>query len=210
VSVAGDRAARFALAALAHDPGSDLLLEQLVRGLLDPADHLSQVAHNGDYPWQQLTDPGTAPLWALPYAGQWTGGRMPPRLAGETDSAYEARAQVELSRPRTMRRGSPQSLKALAQAYLTGTRTAVFAQRIGGSLFDHAVYVLAAECADQAALAAVLNQPDVIPAGHKITVNTLTPGSWTVGMLEDVFFGDPVSDLEAAYTTVARLETNTR
>ena len=31
-----------------------------------------------------------------------------------------------------------------------------------------------------------------------------------IGMLEDVFFGDPVSDLETAYTTVTRLETNTR
>ncbi len=209
MSVSGDRASAFALAALAHDPASDTLLEQLVRGLLDPFDRVSEVAHSGEYPWQILTDPGVAPLWALPFAGLWTGGKMPARFAGESDVDYNARARAELVRPRGMRRGSPQSLKSLAQSYLTGSKTVVFAQRIGGNLYDHAVYVNASECPSTADLADALNQPDVIPAGHKIQVLTLTPGSWTVGMLEDVYFGDTIADLEAAYSSVSNLESNT-
>lgn len=209
MSAAGDRAAAFALAALSHDPGSDALLEALTRGLLDPMERVSDAAHSGEYPWQILTDPGVAPLWALPYAGQWTGGKMPARFDGESDADYEARARAELVRPRGMRRGSPQSLKLLAQSYLTGTKTVVFAQRIGGVLYDHAVYVYPGECPSTAALEAALNRPDVIPAGHKITVQTLSPGSWTVGMLEDVFYGDTIADLEAAYSSVSNLESNT-
>ncbi len=209
MSAAGDRAAAFVLAALGHDPTSDGLLDGLTRGLLDPFDRTSEVAHGGEYPWQLLTDPAVAPLWALPYAGQWTGGRMPARFAGESDVDYEARARAELTRPRGMRRGSPQSLKSLAQSYLTGSKTAVFAQRIGGVMYDHAIYVYAAECPSLPALQAAVNAPDVIPAGHKITVSTIVPGTWTVGLMEDVFYGDTVAELEAAYSSVSNLESNT-
>lgn len=209
MSAAGDRAAAFVLAALSHDATSDGLLDGLTRGLLDPFDRTSEVAHDGEYPWQLLTDSAVAPLWALPYAGQWTGGKMPARFAGESDADYEARARAELTRPRGMRRGSPQSLKSLAQSYLTGSKTVVFAQRIGGVLYDHAVYVYAAECPSTTALEDALNAPDVIAAGHKVTVQTLAPGSWTVGLLEDVFYGDTVAELEAAYSSVSNLESNT-
>lgn len=209
MSVAGDRAAEFTLDALSHSPASDELLEQLVRGLLDPFERVSAAAHDGEYPWQILTDPAAAPLWALPTAGLWTGGKMPARFTGESDVDYTARARGELIRPRSMRRGSPQSLRIIAQSYLTGTKTAVIAQRIGGNLFNHAVYVYAIECASMPALEAALNKPDVIAAGHKVTVSALVPGTWTVGLMEDVFYGDPISDLEATYSSVSNLESNT-
>lgn len=192
MSVLSDRA----LALLEHlhiDPESDRLLDALTEGMLAPADRLSTVAHGetvGLYPaaavypsrtlypggteltsWQALTDPAVAPLWALPYAAQWTGGIMPPRRAGESDDDYQARASAEVVHPRGMLRGGATSLKIIANAFLTGDQEARVVERPGDDLWSAIVLVNSTAIGDRVdALAAALNDPEVLPAGFEILV----------------------------------------
>jgi hypothetical protein len=144
------------------------LLRGLARGFLAPADELSRAAH-GDAaagPWQSLTDPRFASDAQLAYAAQWTGGTMPTPLPGETAAAYARRARLEVLRPRGILRGSPASLELVAQAYLTGSRTARVIEFYGGDAFAVGVRVRPSELgANEAALRAALNDPSVVFAG---------------------------------------------
>lgn len=212
MSVLADRAVGL-LEYLRVDPISDALLEGLVRGLLDPAERLSLVAH-GDggaiAPWQIITDPSVAQLWSLPHASQWTGGVPPRRAAGETDDDYLARARAEVVSPRGMRRGSSPALAATAQPYLTGTKTVRIAQRLGGSVWEVGVLVFEAEVIDIDELTAAVNDPDVITAGMRAAVDYLpTDFVWTIAELESTYIGRTILDLESDYATVLDLENNT-
>ena len=167
MSVLSDRVA--GLISYLEDP----LLEALADGMLEAADDLSLIAH-GDggtiRPWQALTDPNTAELWALPYAAQWTGGIMPTRFANETDTDYLARARAELDRPRGMWRGGKESLSVIAQGFLTGNKTVRIFDRALGQLWNVLVLVKTAECPDATALSDALHDPEIWPAGFIITV----------------------------------------
>lgn len=154
------------------DAESDRLLFILVLAILGQTDRLSLVCHGDDTmeSWQAITDPAVAPLWALPYAAQWTGGTMPARLVGETDTAYLDRARLEVLHPRSMRRGGPTSLRIAAQAHLTGTKTVQVVQFFAGDEWQIGVLVKADEAPDHAALEAAVNDDQVINAGMKAVV----------------------------------------
>jgi hypothetical protein len=212
MSVLADRAVRLVDYLRIGDPVSDALLEALVRGLLDPADRLSLVAHGDGTigPWAAITDPGVAELWALPHAAQWTGGVMPPRALGESDSDYLARARAEVVQPRGMRRGSAPARQVAARPHLTGTRTVRVAERLDGDPWEVGVLVLEAELSDIAALEAAVNDPDVITAGMRAVVDFLPPDlAWTVLELEGTYYGRTVLDLEGDFATVLDLESHT-
>lgn len=155
------------------DPESDALLEALNEALLAPAERLSLVAH-GDgaaiRPWAAITDPAVAELWALPFAAQWTGGRLPTRLASETDPEYTERARAEALSPRGMHRGSAAALKVAAETRLTGTRSVRIVQLLGGDVWAVGVLVKASEAPDPAALEAAVNDDEVITGGMKAEV----------------------------------------
>lgn len=159
---------------LIGDAESDQLLTAIATGLLVPAERLSAIAH-GDgvlstVAWQILTDPRYAPLWALPYAAQWTGGTMPAQMAGETDDAYLARARMAVVRPRGMFRGSARSLLEVGIAYLTGTKTARVVERVNDDPWLVHFIVRPGEVSDSDALTAALNDPGLVPAGMKVVV----------------------------------------
>jgi hypothetical protein len=211
MSILADRAVGLLEYLRVGDPVADGLLEALVRGLLDPADRLSLVAHGDGTigPWQAITDPGVAEMWALPTASQWTGGVMPPRAVGETDDAYLPRARAEVVQPRGMRRGSAPALQVAARPHLTGTQTVRVAERLDGDAWQAGVLVLEAELIDLDALVAAVNDPDVITAGMRAVVDFLpTDLAWTVLELEGTYYSRTILDMEGDFATVLDLENN--
>lgn len=181
--VATDRA----LSALAYllrdgdDEHNDLLVG-FTRAALSAMAALSRIAHgdaDGDatpaerrtgMPWRALTDPRYADPENVPYAAQWTGGTMPPRIPGEDLTAYLDRARLEVQAPRGIRRGSGPGLVTVAQPYLTGTRTTRLVERYDGDVYVIALIVRPAEAPDVPALVAALNDPAVVPAGCQVVV----------------------------------------
>lgn len=166
-----------ALGLLEHlliDEESDRLLVGLVTGLLAPAERLSLIAHGdpdaGIDPLQAITDPGVAPLWALPYAAQWTGGTMPPQRAGETDDTYLDRARAEVLLARGMLRGSPRGYLDLARSHAAPDAVMRFVPRLDDDRWEAGVLVRTGDVADPVALEAELNDPDVVVAGLHIEV----------------------------------------
>lgn len=210
MSVVADRAMTL-LDYLRIDEESDAILEGLARGVLDPAERLSLVAHGDDThgAWAVLTDPQVAPLWALPHAAQWTGGKMPGRIAGESDEDYLARARAAVVRPVGMLRGSAGSLITAAQPYLTGTRRVRVVQGLGGSVWDVGVLVLEDEVIDLDKLTAAVNDDDVITAGLRAFVDYSDPlAPWTLAELEDTYYQQTLADVEGDFATLLDLENN--
>ncbi|WP_217913250.1 hypothetical protein [Miltoncostaea marina] len=150
---------------LAVDATSDALLAALVGAWMTGFERAGEVAHgDGELPpWRILTDPAVAPLWALPHAAQWTGGRMPPRRGGETDADYLARARREVVYPRGMRRGSALIAVETAREHLTGERSVIFREGHGGDPWLLMLVTRIAETPDADALRAAVAA--VLPAG---------------------------------------------
>lgn len=157
------------------DAESDALLVGLTAGAMGPAELLSLIAHGDGVigPLRAATDPRVAPPELLEYSGQWTGGTMPPRIDGETEDAYITRARRELVRPRGIRRGTPQSLIDVAEAYLTPEHGPVrVVQNADGDDWLVLLLVRAEDVADLPGLEAALNHPEVVFTGGKIVVRT--------------------------------------
>jgi hypothetical protein len=167
-------AAERALALLAHlrvDEDSDQILESLVGAWTDGLERPAQVAHSETGgPWEALTNPERAPLWALPHAAQWTGGTIPARQSAEDDTAYLLRARAEVLRPRGMLRGAYSALVTTIQAHLTGSRFVSIVEWIDESAWKLAARVRDEECADPAAVYAAANHPSAIPAGMHVAI----------------------------------------
>lgn len=132
------------------DAASNRVLGALVQGMAAPFARLHATAH-GDAtvpPWGVLTDPAVAPLWALPFAAQFTGGVMPTRLAGEADSDYLARARGAVVWPRGMRRGGVEAIRLAVEPTLTGARSVLIRERVNGDPWAMIVDTLAGETPD--------------------------------------------------------------
>lgn len=177
MTTAAERAWRL-LAHLRRDPESDALLLGLVRALTSQVERASVVAHGdeGLRPWQALTDPRVAPGWALPYAALWTGGRMPPRRAGETDDEYVARARMAVIYPRGIRRGSAAIALEAARQHLTGDRRIEFRERWEDDPWRLLVVTYAAETPEPALVADAIRE--VLPAGIVLIHNVLDGQDW--------------------------------
>jgi hypothetical protein len=168
------------------DAESDRLLEGLVRGLLDAALPLSLAAHGDDEagPWERYTNPEHATLDTLPYAVQWTGATVAPRLGNEPADQYLQRARLEARRPRGMFRGSPRALLDVAQPFLTGAYEPRITPDAGGDLYTVLFVIRSAGVTDAVRLEAALNDPAVIAAGMRVLLvlsDTLVWDEATVG-----------------------------
>lgn len=170
--------------ALAHlgflevDPESDDLLAALLRALMSQLVRPALIALGDETlrPWQAISDPAAAPLWALPHAAQYTGGQMPARQPGESDDAYLARARHEVVYPRGMRRGSAAAVLSAARLHLTGTQTVVFRERFGGDPWLLGVRTRVDETPDPPAVEAAIRE--VLPAGIVLDFDVRDTRSW--------------------------------
>src|SRR4051795_10702098 len=73
-------------------------------------------------PGAPLLDPALAPDWALPWVGQLVGVHVPPGLTPD-------QARTLITDVAGWGRGTPDSLRAAAEAFLTGGKTVYFRER---------------------------------------------------------------------------------
>lgn len=160
------------------DGAPDPLLAGLVEALMTTLDRPALVAHGepGLPPWRALTDPAVAPAWALPFAAQWTGGRMPPRRPGEPSEDYIARARREVVYPLGMRRGSALTAVEAAREHLTGERTIVFREQFAGDPWQLMVVTRVEETPDPDAMRAAVRR--VLPAGVLLVAEVRNERDW--------------------------------
>ena len=145
-----------ALALLTHrltgDPEADYLWIALVEGLCSQLEDAGLIAYGSEdgsiLPGRALTDPAVAPLKFLPHAAMYTGGTMPPRLMGESDEDYTARARAEVVYPRGIRRGTAAAIRIALQPHLTGEKAIAITDDFGGP-YDILVRTRTAETPDE-------------------------------------------------------------
>lgn len=157
------------------DDDSDEILAALLGGWGDMLERAALVAYgdpeNGIRPWQVLTDPAVAPLWALPHAVMYTGGRLAPQLDSESDDDYLARAREEAIYPRGMWRGSARAMEVALKPLLTGTRYVRVIQRYNDDVWQILVIVKRGEAADEDAVRVRANDGDLVVAGTRVTLS---------------------------------------
>jgi len=109
--------------------------------------------------WSAVMDLARCPDDWLPWLGQFAGVTVPPDLT-------PAQARVWIAQTDGFRRGTPAALRAATQKTLTGSRTVVMQERLGGNAYVLGLYTLTSETPDQdATLAAILAQK---PAGIRL------------------------------------------
>jgi hypothetical protein len=158
------------------DEQSDTVLEALVTAWMTGLERPAEVGYGE--PWQALSDPAVAPLWALPHAALYTGGSMPVRVPGEDDTTFLLRARAEVVRPRGMRRGAWSALAIRIQSTLTGTRFVSIVEWVDGSPWKLAARVRDDELPDLDATYRAANAADLIPAGMHVEIVAATGPVW--------------------------------
>lgn len=125
---------------------------------------------NGYSAWGIIMDVDNAPFKALPWLAQFVGVTVPPRQAGETDEAYDARIRAYIRATPGFDRGTPDAMMAAIQQTLTGTKTVYIRERYGGA-YRIEIITKTNETPDPAAtLRAILSQK---PAGIQLTHSVL-------------------------------------
>jgi hypothetical protein len=115
---------------------------------------------------RQLTDPRVAPIWALAHAGLYTGAILPGRRAGETETAWLARARDAVVYPLGIKRGTHEAVRRAVQPLLTGTKTVVIVDQSGGDPYSLLVRTITSETPDPAAVQLAL-EGDFVSGGHR-------------------------------------------
>lgn len=163
------------------DEESDAVLEALIGAWTIGLERPAEVAYGVDartVAWAVLTDPGVAPLWALPHAALYTGGTMPLRLAGESDEDYLLRARDAVVLPRGMKRGAWSALRAAIRTHLTGSKFVSITEWVDDNPFKLGARVRDDECPDPAVVRATANADDAIPAGMKVEIVLASGPLW--------------------------------
>lgn len=139
------------------DDENNLILDSLLGAIAAAGDQLDVIAFGtDDVPaGKALNDPSVAPTWALAHAGQYTGGIMPGRLAGESMDAYLTRARSALVYPAGIKRGTEEAVRRALEPLLTGTK-AVFISVSPGDPYTLVVRTITSETPDPAAVALAL------------------------------------------------------
>lgn len=120
--------------------------------------------------WSRLFDTGTCPSYALPWLGQIVGVRVNPLLS-DLDQREQIREVGGWSR------GTPGSMLAAAQPYLTGTKFTLMIERYGGDAYQILYITHTAETPADPTLmeAAVIAQK---PAGIVLTFANYVGQTW--------------------------------
>lgn len=144
--------------------------------------------------WSVALDVNRAPDAYLPWLAQLVGVRIPPKVAGDAAWIYSRQAAG-------FRRGTPDAIRAAAEATLNGTRQVILRER-NGSPYRLTVVTRESETPDPAATrAAILAQK---PGGLVLTHLIFEGQTWEQVVSEYADWGDVV----AAYATWADLVTD--
>lgn len=145
--------------------------------------------------WGPILDPTVCPAKALPWLGQFVGAVVPV-------GSDETTARAIVMHSPGWARGTPASIIATAQLWLTGAQHVDLEERAGGSAYAVEVTVYEAEVIDLASLTAAVQA--ALPAGFSLTVTTLA--GWTVDEMETQTSADDVAYVESNWATVTAFE----
>jgi hypothetical protein len=177
-----------------EDRGWALLL--LVGLLAQPFAEIDELVTDG---WSIIFDVDRTPGKWLDRPAAMIGARPPEGLTDEQRREY-------ILNVGGLQRGMPAAIEAAAASHLTGTRRVTFRERDGGAWRDTLI-TRTGETPDPAAVVVAINDPNLKPAGRKIT--HLVFDGWTLDEMEAAYASPrTLSDLEAAFATLDDLETN--
>lgn len=131
--------------------------------------------------WGDVMNPHTCPVYALPWLGQFVGVVVDTTLS-------EANQRAQVIAAAGWQRGTPASIIAAVQRYLTGSKYVLLQERFGGNAYALNIVTHTAETpADTTLMIAAAKA--VIPAGMITTFTT--------------YIGQTYADLKAHYATYA-------
>lgn len=162
------------------DPTEDLRVFCGALGvMLQPVDDIAKDGSNGEPGWSQVLDLVRAKDEWLPWLGQWVGYAVPAKAASETQAAWSARERGRIVSRSTNRRATVALLREVIQEQLTGTKTVIIQERVGGDANAINVYVYNTEIATTSALvqAAALAAK---AAGLVMTFTVLTGANYSL------------------------------
>lgn len=148
-------------------------------------------------PVAPLLDPFLCPAFALPWLAQLIGLTLPP-------GTPEATARQLIYDAGGFRRGTVQSIRAVASYYLTGSQSVQFRERDGGDPYALEVVTLTSETADPVATEKAIAR--AIPGGIVFRFRTIT--SWDYQQMTAV--GGTYSAQSAQYLTYQKLTENVK
>lgn len=129
--------------------------------------------------WGNMMNPNTCPAYALPWLGQLVGVVVDTTLS-------EANQRAQVIAAAGWQRGTPASIIAAAQLYLSGTKFVSLQERYGGNAYALNIITHTGETpADTSAMVAAVKA--VMPAGMIVTFAT--------------YVGQTYAQLKAAYAT---------
>ncbi|GAB6901875.1 phage tail protein [Kineosporia succinea] len=152
----------------------------------DVVDEAGDIVRHG---WSPLLDVDAVPLPYLGFLAQLVGVELAPGL---DDASQRLRVRSALG----WQRGTPASIVAAAQQWLTGGRQVQLTERHLGSAYRVRVRVYEAEATDVAQLNRSIRA--AIPAGVIPTVDVLA--GWTIDEMETALSGQTIAGLEADTT----------
>jgi hypothetical protein len=170
------------------DVEQNYVLFKLCGALMQPFEFVDELARQPDY--SVLLNLDTVSLDALLYLAQFIGIVSPPRLLDETDEDYHARVKSLVEARVGFERGRPAAMIAAAKLFLTGTKSVIITERVGGNAWQAAAATIDAETPDANAVDRALRSQK--PAG--IILDYLD--------VEHVTY----AELAAAYATYGDLE----
>lgn len=115
--------------------------------------------------WSQAVDITRCPTGGIPWLGQFVGATV-----DTSQSDAEQRFQVQNNQG--WQRGTPASIAAAASRFLTGTKSVILTERLGGDAWALGVDTITSETPDSVAV--YESMLTVKPAGIVITYNQLT------------------------------------
>lgn len=119
--------------------------------------------------WSGVMDLARCPTAWLPWLAQFAGVTVPP---GASDA--DARAWIDSTDG--FKRGTPDAIRKSAQTNLTGSKTVLLQERLGGDPYALAVYTLSTETPNPTQTRAdILKQK---PAGIVLTYTTGAPNTY--------------------------------
>lgn len=135
--------------------------------------------------YSSVLDPSRAPSMFLDWLAQLTGQRG---VFGEPDDVKRSR----INGMHGLQRGSAAAIKAAPVPYLTGGRTVILTERVGGSPYRFSVVTYTDETPDPDAVLRALKEQK--PAGQVMLYDTIEGGTFN-----DLYLTHP--DFQDVYTT---------
>jgi hypothetical protein len=145
--------------------------------------------------WSAVLDLQRCPDAWLPWLAQFAGVTVPP-------GATPAQARTWIASTDGFKRGTPAALRAATQSTLTGGKTAVIQERLGGDAYALGIYTLTSETPNPAATrAAILAQK---PGGLTLDYTVGTSNTYQAVKVGYATY----TAVKAAFTNYNRLAAN--